>query len=124
MRAALWTALLGAALAGCAPAPTQARGKPLQHWLTELRSPDPRARKTAVEVLGNVGPRDPAALPALAGAVRDPDPSVRDAAILALLKSGPAAAEAAAALREALHDPDETVRAHAAAALRAVERRE
>jgi HEAT repeat protein len=44
--------------------------------------------------LGNIGPGDPAALPALTGALKDADAGVRCEAVLALLKYGPGAKEA------------------------------
>ena len=92
-------------------------GEPVAHWLEAARSPDPKVRKKAVDILGNVGPADPAAIPALAEAVKDKDPAVRDAAVLALSKIGPPAAAALPALREATRDPNPAVRAHAVAAV-------
>jgi HEAT repeat protein len=105
-------------LCGCRKAPpTLAHGQPVSHWIAALQDPDPMVRKKAVMVLGNVGPADPAAMPALIGAVKDPDLAVRDEAILALLKIGPAARQAIPALTEAQQDEDATVRSHAAKAL-------
>lgn len=95
-------------------------GQPVSHWLEAAKSPDPKVRKKAADVLGNVGPADPAAVPALAAAVKDKDPSVRDAAVLALSKIGPPAAAALPALREATSDPNPSVRAHAATAVERV----
>jgi HEAT repeat protein len=103
---------------GCHKAePTLAHGKPVAEWVAALRDPDVRARKKAVSVLGNVGPVDPAVVPALAEAVRDRDPSVRTEAVLALMKIGPAAREAEPALVEAQKDSNPTVRQNAAKAL-------
>ena len=95
-------------------------GEPVKHWLDSLQSSDPKVRKKSVDVLGNVGPSDPAVIPALIAAVRDKDASVRDAAVLALSKIGPPAAEAATVLQEATRDPNATVRDHAAKALERV----
>jgi HEAT repeat protein len=95
-------------------------GQPVSHWLEAARSPDPKVRKKAVDVLGNVGPADPAAVPALAEAVKDKDAGVRDAAVLALSKIGPPAAAALPTLREATQDPNPTVRAHAVTAVERV----
>jgi HEAT repeat protein len=92
-------------------------GETVGHWLSAAKSPDPKVRKKAVDVLGNVGPADPAAIPALANAVRDKDPAVRTAAILALSKIGKPAAAALPALRDATKDVNPTVRAHAATAV-------
>src|SRR5262249_44323840 len=106
-------------LAGCGgkSEPLTAHGKPVAHWLDELEAPDPRARKKAVVALGHVGKADPAAVPALAGAVKDRDAGVRAAAVLALLNLGPDAREAVPALSEARNDSDAKVRAYAAKAL-------
>src|SRR5262245_20251157 len=92
-------------------------GRPVEHWLEALKGRDPNARRKAAEVLGNVGPIDPRAVPALIGAVKDRDARVRDAAVLSLSKIGPPAASAEAALQEAAKDDDPAVRSHAAAAL-------
>ncbi len=117
--------LLGAAVvvalcaAGCGEArPTLAGGKPVSHWTAALRDPDARVRREAAAKLGNAGPADPAALPALTDALNDPDAAVRRAAILALVKFGPAAREAAPALEELRQrDRDPQVRAYAGRAL-------
>jgi HEAT repeat protein len=116
----LFVAFAAIGLAGCGSPATMARGKPVSHWVAQLQSTDSRQRKTAVEVLGNVGTKDPAALTALIDALRDADPRIRDAAILALMKSGPAAARAAPALEAAAADSDQLVREHAAIALRRI----
>jgi HEAT repeat protein len=112
--------VLAATVAGCGkpPAPTLAGGKPVAHWVEAARGPDPRARKEAVFKLGNVGPADPTAFPAVTGALRDANPIVRREAILALLKFGPQAREAVPTLEELVHrDPDDRVRTSAAKAL-------
>jgi HEAT repeat protein len=119
-----WLLLIGLiiAAAGCAKAPpTMAHDKPVGHWVQAVRDPDARVRKRAVNVLGNVGTADPAALPALTVAVSDRDAAVRAAAVLALLKIGPPAREAVPALTEAQKDRDPTVRAYAAKALRRIQ---
>jgi hypothetical protein len=105
-------------LAGCGRTPpTMAHYRPVLDWVQALNSPDVRERKQAVTILGNVGPSDPAAIPALARAVRDRDTAVRTEAVLALLKIGPAAREAIPALEEALGDRNAKVRGYAAKAL-------
>src|SRR5689334_21826119 len=76
-------------------------GEPVEHWLAEMKSLDARKRKHAVDVLGNVGPIDPAAIPALTAALKDKDAKVRAAAVLALSKIGRAAASAAPELEAA-----------------------
>jgi HEAT repeat protein len=109
-----------AAAAGCGKSepPLTAGGRPVSHWLDELKKPDPKARKKAVRELGHVGPADPAAIPAVTAAVKDKDAAVRREAVLALLNLGPAARDAAAALAEAAKsDPDPAVRQDAAKAL-------
>jgi HEAT repeat protein len=115
---------VAALLAGCrrdaGPKGLYFSGEPVAHWLDAARSPNAKVRKKAVDVLGNVGPADPAAIPALADAVRDKDPAVRDAAVLALSKIGPPAAVALPALRDATKDPSPVVRTHAATAVERV----
>ena len=116
--------VIAAALAlagGCGPAPTQAGGKPVSHWLHELKDSDPKKREEAVEKLGNVGPADPAAYPALVGSLSDPSARVRGAAILGIVKGGAAAKAAVPALQDLKdHDPDAAVRAYAAKALKSI----
>jgi HEAT repeat protein len=98
--------------------PTQAGGKPIDHWLNALNAPDPNMRKTAATKLGNVGPADPAVFPALHAALKDHDAGVRREVILALVKIGPAAKEAAPALADLYQrDPDAKVREFASKAL-------
>ncbi len=104
--------------AGCGPSrPTMAHYNPVSYWVQALDGPDFRQRKKAVEVLGNVGPADPAVVPALARAVGDRDARVRAEAVLALLKLGPAARDAVPALTEATKDKDPRVRGYAVKAL-------
>ena len=113
---------LVAVLSGCARTPaTQAHGQLVDHWVQALHDRDARVPRKAVGVLGNVGPADPAALPALTAAVRDPDAGVRNQAVLALIKWGPDAREAVAALEQARRDRDPRVRANAAAALEKIQ---
>ncbi len=104
---------------GCAKSlPTAAGGKPVVHWVESTHSPDPKVRKEAVFKLGNVGPADASAFPAIVEALRDKDPKVRSEAIFAVLKFGPRAAEAAAELAELRdRDPNAEVRGHALRAL-------
>ena len=108
---------------GCgagAPKEKYFSGEPVEHWLAAMKSPDPKTRKKAADVLGNVGPVDPGAIPALMLAVKDPDPKVRDAAVLGLSKIGPAARDAAPVLEDATKDKDPAVRSHAVVALERV----
>jgi HEAT repeat protein len=114
MRRILLVILL-VALSGCGRTqPKMAGGK----WARALHDPDARVRKKAAFYLGNIGPSDPAVLPALLGALKDTDAGVRREAILALLKYGPGAREAIPALDElSQRDPDGQVRAHASQAL-------
>jgi HEAT repeat protein len=87
-------------------------------WAEALRGPDAKVRRNAAFTLGNIGPSDPAVLPALLGAVKDADAGVRCEAILALLKYGPAAREAIPELTEVRQkDRDPKVRAYAARAV-------
>ncbi len=121
LRFAVLIGLLTAAGCGRPDAPLTAGGHPVAHWLTELDKPDAKARAKAVKELGRVGPADPAAIPAVAGAVKDRDAGVRKAAVLALLNLGPAAAEALPALEVvSTKDADPAVRAQAAKAVERV----
>src|SRR5262245_34840571 len=115
---------LGLLLIGCGggnDGPLMTHGKPVAHWLQELRKPDPKVRKKAVAALGHVGALDPAAIPALTGAVKDRDTAVRSEAILALLNIGPAAKDALPTLNEACNDKDAVVRSHAAKAVERIQ---
>ena len=115
--------VLAIGLAGCAKSPTtMAHYQPVSHWIDVLKGSDAVAKTQAVRILGNVGPADPRAIGALAGAVGDADPAVRREAILALLKLGPAAKAAVPTLRKSQGDDDATVRAYATRALEKVER--
>jgi HEAT repeats len=110
---------------GCSrqpPPPTLTGGKPLSYWLGALRAPDAGTRKNAVFELGNVGPLDPAVIPALTAALQDRDARVRCAAILALVKS-PKEAVAALPMVQVMadRDSDPTVRNYAARAAKKLE---
>jgi HEAT repeat protein len=108
-------------LAGCSGSPEAAYAdKPVSHWLKAMESPDVKERKKAAEVLGNVGPSDPAAIPALIKALDDNDAKVRDAAVLSLSKLGRVAEKAADALDGLKSDPDRSVRQHAVQAAKRV----
>jgi HEAT repeat protein len=124
MRRVLLVVAVGliACLSGCGEAqPLTAGGKPVSHWVQALQGPDAKARKKAATELGNVGSADPAAVPALAGALKDRDAGVRAEAALALLRIGPAAREAVPALEEAAQkDREAKVRDYAARALEKV----
>src|SRR5438552_19213794 len=120
MRSFLFVGLV-VLLGGCGKAPTMAHGKPVSHWVQALEDPDRQVRLKAVKALGNVGAADPAAVPALAGAVKDRDAGVRAEAVLALLKIGPDARDAVPALTEAQKDRDAKVRAYAAKALERIQ---
>ncbi len=111
--------LLLAVCGGCGQSPPPlAGGKPVHYWVEALHHPDARLRRKAVSKLGNVGPADAEAFPALVAALRDRDPAVRCEAILALLKCGPSAAEALPVLTELRQrDPNPQVRRCAARAV-------
>jgi HEAT repeat protein len=105
-------------LAGCGKKePVQAYGKPVAHWLEELRKPNAKARKKAVLALGQIGTADPETIPALIAAVKDTDAMVKETAILALLHIGPPAKDAVPALIQTQSDPDPAIRAKAKKAL-------
>lgn len=92
-------------------------GHTVEHWLDAIKSPEPKTRKKAADVLGNVGSVDPRAIPALIEALKDRDAKVRDAAVLGISKIGTLAIAAESALEDATKDKDATVRTHATTAL-------
>jgi HEAT repeat protein len=108
-------------VSGCGGAPpAMAGGK----WAKALRDPSAKVRKQAAFTLGNIGPSDPTALPALIGALKDTESAVRCEAILALVKFGPAAREARPALLTIRQrDGDPRARSFAARALEKLEKR-
>jgi HEAT repeat protein len=113
----VWAVALVAAGCGQTPA-TLAGGKPVSHWVAALKDSSAKVRKTAVLKLRNVGPADPAALPALIGALKDRDAEVRREAILALANYGPGAREAVPLLTDLKQkDANARVRSDAAQAL-------
>ena len=108
---------------GCGKKQTQLQsvhGQSVDHWIAELKRPEPKARKSAVAALQSVGAVDPAAVPAIVSALSDRDAKVRDAAATALLNIGPPAKDAVDALNKARSDKDATVRSHAEAAMRRI----
>ena len=92
-------------------------GETVDHWLDAIKKTEPKTRKKAADVLGNVGLVDARAIPALIEAVKDRDAKVRDVAVLGLSKIGTPAIAAESALEDATKDKDATVRTHATAAL-------
>jgi HEAT repeat protein len=115
--------VLAVLVTGCSKsAPTLAGGKPIEAWVAALKDPDAKTRKTAAAKLGNVGPADPAAFPALHDALKDRDAGVRCEVILALVKFGPEVKDAVPALTQLRrHDPDARVRDYAAKALEKID---
>jgi HEAT repeat protein len=115
----MWIAGVVLLLSGCGPArPTLLGGKPVAYWVEALRGPDVKLRIKAVRKLGNLGQADPAALPAVVGALKDADARVRREAVLALVKFGADAREAVTTLTELeRRDADAQVREYAGRAL-------
>jgi HEAT repeat protein len=107
---------------GCAgsEAPLVAKGKPVSHWLQELKSPSGKARRQAAFCLGLVGAKHEGAIPALTHALQDRDTEVRRAAVLALLNIGPPAREAVPALENIRNDQDAQVRSYVAKAVQRI----
>jgi hypothetical protein len=101
--------------------PLVARGKPVSHWLNELKSPKAKSRKQAAFCLGLVGSRDAAAIPALIQTLKDDEAEVRRSVVLALLNIGPAAREALPALEQARRDADERVRSYVPKAIQKIQ---
>lgn len=108
--------LLFITLSGCGAKHPKLAGR---QWASALGSHDVKLRKKAAFTLGNIGPSDPAVLPALMRALRDTDPGVRCQVILALLKCRPFAEEALPELTQVQNkDRDPKVRAYATEALK------
>jgi HEAT repeat protein len=120
----IWLLIVALGLCGCGPSqPTQVGGKPVSYWVEALRGPDANLRKKAVAKLGNVGSADPAAWPAVVGALKDDDAQVRRAAIEAVLKFGSKSKETISQLTDMeTNDPDDQVRAVAKKALGKIRR--
>jgi HEAT repeat protein len=101
-------------LAGCGHAQPQLAGS---KWAKALKDSNVQLRRKAAFTLGNIGPSDPAVVPALLEALKDADVGVRTQAILSLVKLGPAAQEAVPALTElARQDRSLQVRVYASQA--------
>jgi HEAT repeat protein len=84
--------------------------------------PDVRVRRSALDVLGLLGPAATGAADALSRALKDPDCFVRRSAVRALRAVGPVALrEASPGLTQLLNDPDRDVRTASAAALRSAD---
>jgi HEAT repeat protein len=118
-RPLLIPAFITIALSGCSNVESPHSGsKPVSHWLSGLKNSDPKARKTSVAKLGNIGAADRAIVPTLVQMLTDADPGVRRESILALVKLNAQAPEATAVLKElASSDSDPQVRSYAAKAL-------
>jgi HEAT repeat protein len=118
MRYLLFIVLL-VTLGGCNKTqPTMAGHK----WAEALRDPDAKVRQKAAFTLGNIGPSDAAALPALIGALNDAEAGVRCEVILAIIKFGSKAKEARSVLASLCeNDPDSRVREYATRAIRRIE---
>lgn len=102
-------------LSGCGDAVSTPAGA---KWAKVLQDPDVKTRKKAAFTLGNLGPSDPAVMPALLGALKDPAAEVRRESIVALVKCGADAKTALpvlAILRQT--DRDLKVRDYAARAI-------
>ena len=99
------------------PAERYFRDKPVSHWLQAAHDPNPKIRKTAMDVLGNVSTSDPAAIPMLTESLADKDARVREAAVLALAKIGSPAASALPQIEALSNDADAKVREAAALAV-------
>src|SRR5262249_25224086 len=82
--------------------PVQAAGRPLADWIADLENADVLVREEAILVLGGLGPRAKAALPALTALLKDPGPTVRTKAALAASQIDRSVQEAGPILLETL----------------------
>jgi HEAT repeat protein len=99
------------------PAPGNHKGKPTSFWIQKLEDKNAAARREAATVLGGIGPKAEAAVPALLRALDDDDTQVRQEAMTALGRIGPASREAIPVLLRALRDKDTDYRVLALQAL-------
>lgn len=99
-------------LLGCGSnEPLISKGKLPSDWVEDLRHDDPAVRVTAVKKLGNIGQRDPDALPGIYEALSDASATVRKEAIYAVVRTFPASREALPILEQMIvDDPDESIR--------------
>jgi len=97
---------------GCGPSqPPIAGGKTTEHWIEELKNEKIEVRVEAVKKLGNIGSKDPEALPAVFEALSDSTPAVRKEAIYAVVRNRSASAEAWPILEEMKdNDQDKDIR--------------
>lgn len=97
-------AMVSATFVGCAPPPAGPPekyfgGRTVDDWLVTIETGNPRDRKRAADMLGNVGPVAVDAVPALQITLQDTDAVVRSHAAAALDRIQPARAENAAETR-------------------------
>ena len=79
--------------------------------LVELvKDSEPSTRRTAIRILGHIGPAAIAAVPALAATLKEKDSEDRSVAAISLGQIGSDSAPAVAALNDALTDPDSSIR--------------
>ncbi len=93
------------------------RGRPLEYYLSGLKTAPPASRVRYIDSIGAFGGDGAPAAPALRAALADPDPALRRAAALALEKVGATALDLSA-LTKLLVDPDRGIRVAAALALK------
>jgi HEAT repeat protein len=109
---------------GCGTSPPpQSGGRTAEYWAEVLGQSDVGLRRKAATKLGPLVLIDPAAFPALTGALKDPDAEVRASAARSLgVYSGPRGEEIIPGLRELQKcDPVPKVRQAAAKAIETLE---
>ena len=108
---------------GCGQSPPETvHGKPVSHWLDELKKPDAKVRKKAVQALGSAASTLSEARAGLLVGLQDAEADVRYEACLAIVQLGAKTpAEAVPLLEKAAGDPDPRVKAAAAKALKRVQ---
>jgi len=87
---------------------------PITQLLRDIKSNDPKVRRSAADALGQMNAAAELAVPALTGALKDADTDVRAHAGFALISLGTDAAPALPALIALLRDPEASVRRNAA----------
>jgi HEAT repeat protein len=109
------------ALAGCLLAGAGCSGGSTDHWIEQLKSPEPQARLKAIRALQERKDDAARVVPALIGALKDDSTDVRRIAAGTLGTYGEEAKSATHALTQALHDREPSVRKVAAQSLKKID---
>jgi HEAT repeat protein len=97
-------------------------GRPLSHWIADLKAQSPQTRNAAAYEIAGLGPAAVRAVPALIEALDDPEPVVRFPVTVALGEIGPGAKAAVPRLQQMMAEEiNDEIAASARRALRHIE---